>query len=169
MEEGKNLGVTEQKHRAIMKKLRSKIVEDEREISELNISKAKTETGLETLRVQAKRASELEKTQEALQKRLAQTQRDVDAAKTEAASKDKTISDLKSQLQKAADNAEAMSARVNDGALAKERQRVQDLEDQVAALQVERNLVADRAKLQAKELREKAERATERRGDPRWR
>jgi len=162
MEEGKNLGVTEQKHRSILKKLRSKMAEEEKEINELKAFKSKAEAELETLRIRAKRATELEKSQDALQKRANQAQRDLDAARAEAASKDKTISELKSQLSAASNDAEATTAKLNEETLTKERRKVSDLEEQVAALQVEKNLVADRAKLQANELKEKAERAAER-------
>ena len=162
MEEGKNLGVTEQKHRTIMKKLRSKITEDEKELNELRVAKAKAEAELETLRVRARRATELERAQDDLQKKSSQARREVDALRADSSAKDKVILELKSQLQAASDHAEAMTARINDEALSKERQRARDLEEQVAALQVEKNLVADRGKLQAKDLMEKAERATER-------
>ena len=162
MEEGKTLGVTEQKHRTIMKKLRSKITEDEKEINDLKVSKAKVEAELETLRVRARQATDLERAQADLQKRSSQAQRETDSLRADAAAKDRIISELRSQLQAASDHAEAITAKINDEALSKEQKRVRDLEEQVAALQVEKNLVADRGKLQAKDLMEKAERATER-------
>ncbi|KAK0656176.1 TATA element modulatory factor 1 TATA binding-domain-containing protein [Cercophora newfieldiana] len=162
MEEGKNLASTEQKHRAILKKLRAKIVENEKELNALKTAKEKAERELENLRRRAKRADELEKAQDDLQKRLEQTQRELSTLRPETRSKDGIIAELRAQLQKATEQADAMTAKVNDQAREQDRRRIEELEESVAALQVEKSLVADRAKIQATDLKEKAERASER-------
>lgn len=162
MEEGKNLASTEQKHRAILKKLRAKAAEDEKALNTLQIAKDKSDKELETQRVRAHRAEELEKTHEDLQKRLDQTQRELNTLRPEVRSKDSTIAELRSQLQKATEQADGMTAKVNEKAREQDKKRIADLEEEVAALKVEKNLVADRAKAQAADLREKAERANER-------
>ncbi|KAK1827201.1 TATA element modulatory factor [Podospora conica] len=162
MEEGINLARTEQKHRAILKRLRGKISEDEREINALKTTKEKSDREAEALRQRAKRADELEKTYGDLQRRLDQAQRDLSSLRSDVRSKDSMIVELKSQLQKATEQADAMAARVNDQAREQDRRRIAELEESVAALQVEKNLVADRAKIQATELKEKAEKAAER-------
>ncbi|TLS27348.1 hypothetical protein PpBr36_05101 [Pyricularia pennisetigena] len=162
MEEGKKLGVTEQKHRTIMKKLRAKIAEDEKEMNELKAARSKADAEAESLRRQGRRANDLEKFHEESLKRIGQLQKDINGLRAESATKDSTIADLKSQLQQAQDAAEAQNAKATDQALEKERRRAQDLEDEVAALKVEKTLAADRAKAQAQELQEKLERANER-------
>lgn len=162
MEEGKNLASTEQKHRAILKRLRAKIAEDERELSALKSAKEKMDKETEILRRRAKRADELERIQDDLQRRLEQSQKELAALRPEVRSKDSIIAELKAQLQKAAEQANAMTARVNDRARDQDRRRIEELEESVAALQVEKNLVADRAKIQAADLKDKAERASER-------
>lgn len=162
MEEGKNLGKTEQTHRALIKKLRAKMAEDERELSDVRTSKGRLEAEMETLRRRARQADELERAQDASQKRIAQLQRDVSSLGSDSTSKDGVIADLTSQLQKANQQAESAAAKAAEEALARERQRTRDLEDQVAALEVEKSLVADRGRAQANDLREKAERAAER-------
>lgn len=162
MEEGKNLASTEQKHRAILKKLRLKIVEDEKEIGSLRATKEKSDQELENLRQRAKRADELDKAHDDLQKRLEQVQRELNALRPELRSKDNVIKELRAQLQKATEQADALTAKVNGQAREQDRRRIAELEDTVATLQVEKNLVADRAKIQATELKEKAERASER-------
>lgn len=162
LEEGKNLASTELKLRAIIKSLRSKVAENEKEISNVKTSKGKVEQELETSSRKARRADDMEKYQEELHKRLGQSQKEIDSLKSEASSKDRAISGLKAQLQKAAEQAEALTAKVNDEALAKERQRVRALEDEVSELKVEKDLAAERGKAREKELKEKAERAAER-------
>jgi len=162
MEEGKNLASTEQKHRAILKKLRAKIAEDEKELNVMKTAKEKTGKELETLRRRAKRADELEKAQDDLQNRLEQTQRELNTLRPEFRSKDNIIGELRAQLQKATELVDVMTAKANDQGREKDRRRIEELEESVAALQVEKSLVADRAKIQAADLREKAERASER-------
>jgi SMC interacting uncharacterized protein involved in chromosome segregation len=162
MEEGKNLASTEQKHRAILKKLRAKIAEEEKELGNLQAAKAKTDKEVESLRVRARGADELERTHDDLQKRLDQMQKELGVLRPEIRSKDSTIAELRAQLQKAVEQADAMTAKVNEQAREQDKRRIADLEEEVAALKVEKNLVADRAKAQATELREKAERANER-------
>ncbi|EHA57891.1 M protein repeat protein [Pyricularia oryzae 70-15] len=162
MEEGKKLGVTEQKHRTIMKKLRAKIAEDEKEMNELKAARSKADAEAESLRRQGRRANDLEKFHEESLKRIGQLQKDINGLRAESASKDSTIADLKSQLQQAQEAADAQNAKATDQALEKERRRAQDLEDEVAALKVEKTLASDRAKAQAGDLQEKLERANER-------
>lgn len=162
MEEGKNLASTEQKLRTIIKSLRSKIGENEKEINNVKTSRGKVEQELEAARRKSRRADDLEKYQEELHKRIGQSQKEIDSLKSDAASKDKAIADLKAQLQRAAEQAEALNAKVNEEALAKERRRVRELEDEVSELKVEKDLAADRGRARENELQEKAERAAER-------
>lgn len=162
MEEGKNLASTEQKLRAVIKNLRSKIGENDKEISSVKTAKGKIEQELEAARRKSRRAQELEKYQEELHRRIGQSQKEIDSLKSEASGKDRTIAGLKTQLQKAAEQAEALNAKVNEEALAKERRRVRELEDEVSDLKVEKDLVADRGRARENEVQEKAERAAER-------
>lgn len=162
MLEGKNLSVMEEKHRSILKKLRVRISDDEKEIAEFKTARTKTEGELQTLRVRAKRATELERAQEESHKRLSQVTKELEGLRSDAVSKDATIADLRQQVKAANEHAEAMKVKINDAALEKERQRVKELEEQLSTAQLEKSLAADRAKLQVKELQEKADKAAER-------
>lgn len=162
MEEGKNLASTELKLRAVIKTLRSKIGEHEKEINEIKTSRGKADQELDAMRRKARRADDLEKYQEELHKRMGQSQKEIGALKSEVSNKDKTIADLKAQLQRSAEQAETLTAKINDEALTKEKQRVRELEDEISDLKVEKELGADRAKARENELKEKAERAAER-------
>ena len=162
MEEGKNLASTEQKHRSILKKQRITIVESEKELNILRATKEKSNKEIEALRSRARRADELEKTHDELEKRFDQVQKELSTIRPEIRSKDSTIAELRAQLKKATEQADAMTSKVNEKARDQDRRRIADLEEEVAALKVEKNLVADRGKAQATDLREKAERANER-------
>ncbi|KAI0140177.1 TATA element modulatory factor 1 TATA binding-domain-containing protein [Hypoxylon sp. NC0597] len=96
------------------------------------------------------------------QKLISQLRRELETLKAEIASKDNAISELKDRLQEESDRAKTMAAKVNDQLREAGEKRVKELEDTVAALEVEKGLIADRAKLQATELQEKADRAAER-------
>lgn len=162
MEEGKKLASTEQTHRAILKKLRLKAVEDEKELANLKAAKEKSDRELDNLRRRARQAADLEKANEDLQKRLDQSQRELNSLRPQVKSQDLIIADLNSRLQKATEQADALSLKVNDQGREQDMRRIAELEESVATLQVEKNLIADRAKAQANDLKEKAERATER-------
>lgn len=162
MEEGKNLASTELKLRAIIKNLRSKIGENEKDINDVKTARGRVDQELEAMRRKARRADDLDKYQEELHKRIGQSQKEIGTLKSEASNKDRTIAELKSQLQKSAEQAETLTAKVNEEALAQERQRAQQLEDEMSDLKVEKELAADRARARENELKEKAERASER-------
>lgn len=162
IEEGKNLASTDHKHRALVKKLRVNLGENEKELGTLRAAKDKSDKEIQNLRSRARRADELEKAHDDLQKRLDQTQKELSTLRPETRSKDSTIATLRSQLQKATEQADALSVKANEQAREQDKRQIADLEEEVAALKVEKNLVADRGKAQATELREKAERANER-------
>jgi chromosome segregation ATPase len=162
IEEGKNLASADHKSRVLVKKLRTTIADNEKELNNLKAAKAKVDKEVENLRSRARRADEFEKSNADLQKRLDQAQKELSTLRPEVRSKDSTIAELRSQLQKATEQADSMATKVNEKQREQDRRRIAELEEEVAALKVEKNLIADRGKAQAAELREKAERANER-------
>ncbi|EAQ89284.1 hypothetical protein CHGG_05903 [Chaetomium globosum CBS 148.51] len=162
MEEGKNLASTDHKHRALVKKLRTDAAKNEKELEAARIARTKSDKEIEDLQSRVRRTQELEKAHEDLHRRLDQTQKEVSTLRPEIRSKDSTIAELRSRLQKANEQADAMNTKANEQARELDKRRIADLEEEVAALKVEKTLVADRGKAQATELREKAERASER-------
>jgi hypothetical protein len=162
MEEGQKLAVNEQKLRAAIKKLRSQVTADEKELNEQRLWRQKAETEIVGLREISRSADDSKKSNDESQKIISQLKRDLDRSKSTISSKDSTISELKGQLQEESDRAKAVAMKFNDQIREAGQQKIKELEDAVAALEVEKTLVADRAKAQATELREKAERAAER-------
>ncbi|KAI1137068.1 TATA element modulatory factor 1 TATA binding-domain-containing protein [Hypoxylon sp. FL0543] len=162
MEEGQKLANTEQKHRSIIKKLRGQLAVSEKELNEQKLLRQKTENELSMLRKKLSEQGDLEKANAEWQKLIGQLRRELETLKAEITSKDNAISELKDRLQEESDRAKTMAAKVNDQLREVGEKRVKELEDTVAALEVEKGLIADRAKLQATELQEKADRAAER-------
>ncbi|KAI8957056.1 TATA element modulatory factor 1 TATA binding-domain-containing protein [Daldinia sp. FL1419] len=162
MEEGQKLANTEQKHRSMIKKLRGQLVVAEKELNEQKIWRQKAEAELNTLRRKLHEHGDVEKANADSQKQISQLRRNLEALRAEISSKDGTISELKDRLQEESDRAKTLTAKVNDQLREAGEKHAKELEEAVATLEVEKSLIADRAKLQATELQEKADRAAER-------
>ena len=162
MEEGQKLAGNEQKHRSIIKKLRAQLSANEKDLNEQKIWRQKTEIELNHLRARSRDLDDLEKAGRDSRKLTDQLQRDLDKLRSDLSSKDTTISNLKRQLQEESNRSKAMAAKANDQVLETSQRRINELEENVATLKVEKDLVADRAKAQAAELQGKLDRASER-------
>jgi chromosome segregation ATPase len=162
MLEGQKLASTEQKHRSIIKKLRSQLVTGEKELNDQKVWRQKAEKELASLRRRVDESTDLEKANEEAHALLSQSKREIDRLKGENDAKDRSIADFKSQLQEESEKAKSLAAKADDHQREAGQKRIKELKDTVAALEVEKGLANDRAKLQVAEAREKAERASER-------
>ncbi|KAI1104132.1 hypothetical protein F4804DRAFT_203465 [Jackrogersella minutella] len=162
MEEGQKLASTEQKHRTIIKKLKGQLALGEKELNEQKLLRQKAENELVALRKWINEQGDFEKANAESHRLISQLRRDLERLRAEMASKDNTISELKDRLQEESDRAKNMAAKMNDQLRKAGEQRVKELEDAIATLEVEKGLIADRAKIQSTELQEKADRATQR-------
>ena len=162
MEEGQKLAGNEQKLRTVIKKLRVQIATDEKEANDQKMWRSRTERELSSLRDASQAAEAVKKANEESQKTIGQLKKDMDRLKSTIASKDTTIAELKSQVQEESERAKSMAAKANDQIREAGQSKIKDLEEAVATLEVEKNLLADRSKTQAAELKEKSERASER-------
>ncbi|KAI1094765.1 TATA element modulatory factor 1 TATA binding-domain-containing protein [Rostrohypoxylon terebratum] len=162
MEEGQKLASTEQKHRSIIKKLRGQLALGEKELNEQKLWRQKAENELNALRKKFDEKSDVEKANIEFRKQIGQLKRDLEKLRSEVTSRNNTISELENRLREESDQARNLAARVNDQLRQAGEQRVKELEDAVAALEVEKGLLADRAKIQITGLQEKADRAAER-------
>ncbi|KAI0165947.1 hypothetical protein GGR57DRAFT_144031 [Xylariaceae sp. FL1272] len=162
MLEGQKLAVTEQKHRAIIKKLRTQLTDNEKLLTDQRIWRDKAEAEMASLRRRAEELFELEKANDRTQIQLAQLRKDADRLKAENEAKDQAHADLKSLLQDECERAKSLATKANDHALQAGQKRIKDLEDTVAALDIEKGLIADRAKTQIAESQKKADGASDR-------
>lgn len=162
MEEGRSMATNEQKLRTIIKKLRTQATENEKATAELRSSHEKTLKELDAVRSRTSRLEELEKEQTESQKQLSRTRAELESVRSDASIKDTTIQSLKTDLQKAHDSNDSAASEKAKNALAAEQKKTKELEDTIASLQVEKNLVTERAKKSVADLNEKADRAAER-------
>ncbi|KAF6806824.1 M protein repeat protein [Colletotrichum plurivorum] len=162
MQEGRGLAATEQKHRSMIKKLKSQTLVDEQALGELRAHLDRTIAELDALRIQATRVDELEQLNQALQISNSGMRDELDALRADLATDKATINKLRKDLQKLTEQANSTVERANEKALAAEKRRVRDLEDTITALQVEKGLVAERAKNSIAEAEKSAVRAADR-------
>ncbi|GAP90332.1 putative M protein repeat protein [Rosellinia necatrix] len=160
MLEGQKLASTEQKHRSIIKKLRAQLVTNEKELNEEKVWRQKAEKELADLRSRIDESNDLEKANEETYRLLSQSRREIDRLKVENEAKDRSITDLTGQLQEESERAKSLAVRAEDHQREAGQKRIKELEDTVAALEVEKGLAADRAKSQVAEARERAERVS---------
>jgi TATA element modulatory factor len=162
MEEGQKLSKTELKHMTIIKKLRAKTAEVEKENadSKKRLEKADKEKALISERL--KRTEAAEKLSLERQKMVAQLQKDNEALTAERDAKDSNIAELRAQLLESTKQANADEVKAIQELVVLEKRRVSELENDLALLKIEKELAAGRAKAQLEELRAKIEREAER-------
>ncbi|TGO76095.1 hypothetical protein BELL_0175g00180 [Botrytis elliptica] len=161
MEEGQALSKKELTHMTTIKKLRAKILEDNKEVVEIKKKQEKAEKEAASLAERLKRAEGAEKSLSERNNVINRLRKELDAVKIERDTKDTVIANLKSQLENDAAEEKEAEARVANEALQAEKKRVVELEDDISNLKIEKQLVNDRAQIQIKDLREKMDREAE--------
>jgi chromosome segregation ATPase len=163
MQEGQTLSKMELKHMTAIKKLRAKIAEDAKQVEEAKNKQAKAEKELESLTAKLRT---MELSQKNLNERLKSTnklQKEFEVVRAERDAKDSTIKDLKIQLEEAAGQAKRAEMQAAKEALETEKKKLAQLEEDFSNLKVEKELAAERANIQIKELREQIEKEVEKR------
>lgn len=155
MEEGQKLSSNEHKLRATTKKLRALLGENEKQIADLKTKRDKAISDAEALRSRLDGSEETSRATAALR-------REIDALKRENAKKDDAHRRLDQEWTKKMDQAEASHRDALNKALAAERQKQKTLEEANASLAAEKEAVAEQARQDEIEWREKLERAHER-------
>ena len=162
MEEGQKLSKTELKHMTIIKKLRAKAAESEKEAVESKQKLERADKEKADLLERLKRIEATERQSTERQKILTQLQKEIEAISAERDVKDSTIAELRAQLQESTSQAKAVEGKAVQDQLAIEKRRVAELENDVSSLKIEKELAAGRAKAQIEEIRAKSEREAER-------
>lgn len=161
LEEGRKLSNTEQKYRAAIRKLRTQLIEHEKQVEELKKDKEKAAAETEALRHQFSN-EEKEKIQDEAQKESTTLRREIDALKKANAIKDETIRRLEQDIKTNAEHAEASKAEALAKLQASERQKQNDLEESITNLQTEKGLLSNKIRLETLEWQEKFDRTVER-------
>ncbi|KAF7860855.1 hypothetical protein EAF04_008373 [Stromatinia cepivora] len=161
MEEGQVLSKKELTHMTTIKKLRAKIIENNKEVAEAKKKQEKAEKEAASLAERLKRSEGAEKSLSERNNVINRLRKELDAVKIERDTKDTIIANLKAQLEDDAAHEKQAEAKIAHEALEAEKKRVAELEDDISNLKIEKQLVNDRAQIQIKELREKMDREAE--------
>lgn len=161
MEEGQKLSKKELNQLTTIKKLRAKIQEDTKLIEEAKRKQEIAERDVTIVTERWKRAETFEKRLNEKQKEVQQLQKDIETLKASNELKNSAITELEAELDEAIAQGKQAEIKVANEALEAEKKRAAGLEDDIANLKIEKNLVADRAQAQIKELREKMDKDLE--------
>lgn len=162
MDEGQKLSGTEQKFRAVIKKLRLQIAEHEKQVEELRKSTQKATSDAESLRNRLDGVQGDEKNQQETRRAIAALQREVANLKRENTKKDEAYRRLEQEMKLKMEQAEAASGEALSKAVTAEREKQKQLEDAMAVLQTDKESALDKARQESMEWREKLQRAAER-------
>ncbi|KAI0526093.1 hypothetical protein F5B22DRAFT_268400 [Xylaria bambusicola] len=162
IQEGQKLAATDHQSRTIIKKLRAQLISNEKELNEQKLWRQKAESELADLRRRIEDSDDLEKANEEAHRLITQSKREVDKLKAENEAKDQSIADLTQQLQEELENAKLLAAKADDYQREVEQKRIKELEDTVAALKASKAEAESNASLKITELRDKADRTSER-------
>lgn len=161
LEEGRKLSNTEQKYRAAIRKLRTQLMENEKQVEELKKSNQKAASEAESLKSRFS-TEEKEKLQDEARKASAVLQKEIDSLKRDGAAKDETIRRLERELRTNAEQAEIAKNEAINKLQNSEREKQKELKDTITSLQAEKDSITNKARLETIDLQEKLTRAVER-------
>ncbi|KAF8475574.1 TATA element modulatory factor 1 TATA binding-domain-containing protein [Kalaharituber pfeilii] len=162
LEEGERLSKLELNHMTIIKKLRGKITEDEKSLSEIKRKLERAEKEAAEGKEKLKKAGETEKRLNERVKALSKLESDVEGLRKEKVEKDALVADLKAQLSMALAKAKESESRAQSEALDAEKKLSRDLREQLEKLQTEAGLVEEKLQSEISDLKAKMERNAER-------
>lgn len=162
IEEGERLSKLELKSLTIIKRLRAKMVEDEKAAAETNRKLEKVEREAAESKEKLKKAVENEKKSNERIKAASKLESEVESLRRDKSDKETLILDLKAQLVSAQSRADDAESKVRTEALELERKTTGELKDQVEKIQAEATLMEERLKIEIGDLMAKIERDTER-------
>ncbi|KAL9031714.1 MAG: hypothetical protein Q9196_000262 [Gyalolechia fulgens] len=162
MEEGHKLSQTELKHIGIIKKLRTKAMEDDKRILETKRLSDKYEKAAREAQERARHAEEAEKRASEQARSLPRLVDDLETMRADRDAQDALIQDLQAQLEEATSAAKQAEDKAQAEALEAERRRTADLADELSQLKSEKEVAEKQLQTELRELREKSEREKER-------
>ncbi len=162
MEEGQKLSKAELKHMTVIKRLRAKTGEAEKEskLSKDRLERLENENA--SLKERLSRAEAAERQTNEKQKRITQLEKEKENLRKDNGTKDILIASLKSQVAEATSEATADELKKLHIQLDAEKRRANDLEEEASSIKIKKDLAEDKAKSQLNELQAKMERETER-------
>lgn len=162
MEEGHKLSQTELKHMSIIKKLRSKTVDDEKQLSESRRFAEKHDRTIREAQERAKRAEAAERRATETTKSVPKLEKDLEIMREERDSKTSLVARLQRELSDAQKAAQEADSKAQDEALEAERKRNADLADELSRIRLEKEMTQKNHLTEIRDLKGKLERDKER-------
>lgn len=162
LEEGQKLSQTELKHMSIIKKLRTKAVEDEEKLTDTKRTLEKQEKVVKDLRERAKRAEAAERRANEKSKVVLQLEKELDSIRNDRDAKATLVQDLQKQLSDATSLAREEETKAQAEALAWERKVGGALKEELSQLKSEREASERQHQSELRSLRDNLDRTKDR-------
>ena len=162
MEEGHKLSQTELKHMSIIKKLRTKSVEDEKQLYELRRVGERQAKFTQEAQERARKAEIAERRATERSSTLSKVERDLELMRLERDNNISAIADLRKELSDVRRAAEDVDSKTHREALQAERKRTAELAEDLSRVKVEKENMERHTLAEIRKLKEKMERDKER-------
>ena len=162
MEEGHKLSQTELRHMGIIKKLRAKSAEDEKQLSESRRVMEKHDKAVREAQEHVRKAEAAERRATERAKSLQKLERDFDIMRAERDTSISLVGSLRIEVSEARKAAGEADTKAQAEALELEAKRTAGLADQVSRIQMEKEIIENNHLAEIRELKEKVGRDKER-------
>lgn len=162
IEEGQKLAQTELKHMSIIKKLRAKSTDDDKNLLNTKKSLEKHEKLVREAQERAKRAETGERQAIEKGKLLPKIEKELETVRNDRDAKASLVHDLQLQLSDAISLAKIEEGKAQAEALEAESKSTAELRERISGLKIERDLAERQYQREIRDLRDKIERDNER-------
>ncbi|KAL4969149.1 M protein repeat protein [Aspergillus stella-maris] len=161
LEEGQKLSKTEMDHRLVIKKLRQQLAENSKQQAESKKKNERLEKDLANAEARAKRAEAAEKRTAGSLSAQTKTARDLETVTAERDALSQTVQEMKGQLSRANSRADAAEGKANSEALEREKQRANQLEEELSSAKIEREISEEKLRREITDLKQNIEQEKE--------
>ncbi|KAL4948546.1 TATA element modulatory factor 1 TATA binding-domain-containing protein [Aspergillus filifer] len=161
LEEGQKLSKTEMDHRLVIKKLRQQLAETSKQQAESKKKNDRLEKDLANAEARAKRAEAAEKRATGSLSAQTKTIRDLETVTAERDALSQTVQEMKGQLSRANSRADAAEGKANSEALEREKQRANQLEEELSSAKIEREISEEKLRREITDLKHNIEQEKE--------
>ncbi|KAI9656832.1 MAG: hypothetical protein M1821_003471 [Bathelium mastoideum] len=161
LEEGTKLSATEIKHLGIIKKLRSRVSEEDKAKDNLTKRLSKAESAFQEATERASRTEAELKVMGERMKRVSKLEGEVEALRAERDGHGTTMLKLQSQLEESRQQAEEAEKKVQSGAVEAKKRAADDLAEQLENARIEKKLLEERLRTEIRQAEESTKRKEE--------
>jgi hypothetical protein len=154
MQEGEKLSRNELKYLGGLKKLRSRIQDDESARTESQKKLQQVEKVLQDTKVRAERAEDREKSVNDRITRLERAEKEAELLRSEKNAALRDIQELKKRLVEEERHAEEADKRAQTAKVEEQKKAIEELKDELSNARIEKKLIEDRVKSEMKEVKE---------------